>query len=200
MKVFSFLFCGGFGGERRLRRTAIEWLKPQTRDKIIDICSGSGTLTIMLDEVMNGEGEVVGVEISPDLIRKAKNKKGVSGLKFVHADAQYIDFPNNYFDKAVIFGALHEMPYEVRCNVLTEAYRILKPDGIIFILEHNKPGKKWKAGFFSTMERFNPEYKTYKDFLRRGLINQTEQAGFEIVKTEIICWEFFQIVLAAKNP
>jgi hypothetical protein len=49
------------------------------------------------------------------------------------------------------------------------------------------------------MERFNPEYKTYKDLLNRGLVNQITQAGLEIVKSDVISWEFFQIVLAIKT-
>ncbi len=198
MRFFSFIFYGGFGGERRLRELAINWLEPQPGDKIIDICSGSGTLSIMLADVLRGEGEVIGIELSPDLIKKTRKKKIPPGLKFIHGDAQNINFPSNYFDKAVIFGALHETPYEVRRNVLVEAYRVIKPDGHIFFLEHNQPVKKWKATLFSIMERFNPEYKTYKDLLKRGLINQIKQAGFEIVKTDVISWEFFQIVLAKK--
>jgi ubiquinone/menaquinone biosynthesis C-methylase UbiE len=148
MKAFSFLFYGGFGGERRLRELAIEWLEPHAGDKIIDICSGSGTLSIMLADVLKGNGEVVGVELSPDLIRKANKKKALPGLTFIHGDAQNLNFSDNYFDKAVIFGALHEMPYEVRRNVLAEACRIIKPGGSIFFLEHNLPKKKWKATLF----------------------------------------------------
>jgi ubiquinone/menaquinone biosynthesis C-methylase UbiE len=199
MRFFSFLFFGGFGGERKLRGLAIEWLEPHSGEKIIDICSGSGTLAIMLAETLQGEGEVVGIELSPDLIEKARKKKTASLITFVSGDAQKIDYPDNYFDKAVIFGALHEMPNEVRQNVLAQAYRVIRPDGIIFFLEHNQPEKKWKAVLFSTMERFNPEYKTYKDLLNRGLVNQIKQAGFEIVKTKVISWEFFQIVLAVKK-
>ncbi len=199
MKVFSFLFYGGFGGESRLRKLAIKWLEPRPGDKIIDICSGSGTLAIMLAEVLQGDGEVVGIELSPDLIKKTRKKKIPPGVTLIHGDAQKINFSSDYFDKAVIFGALHEMPYEVRRNVLAEAYRVIKPDGLIFIFEHNKPERKWKALLFSIMERANPEYKTYKDLLKRGLIIQIKQAGFEIVKTDIISWEFFQIVLAAKK-
>jgi ubiquinone/menaquinone biosynthesis C-methylase UbiE len=198
MKIFSFLFFGGFGGEKRLRELAIEWLEPHPGDKIIDICSGSGTLTIMLADKLHGEGETVGIELSPDLVAKARKKNIPPGVEFIHGDAQQIDYPDYYFDKAVIFGALHEMPYEVRRNVLSEAYRIIKPGGSIFFLEHNQPKRKWKATCFSAMERFNPEYKTYKDLLKRGLNNQLKEAGFEIIRTDIISWEFFQIVLAVK--
>jgi ubiquinone/menaquinone biosynthesis C-methylase UbiE len=199
MKVFSFFFYGGFGGERRLRELAIKWLDPQPGEKIIDICSGTGTMAIMFAEVLKGHGEVVGIELSPDQIKIARKKKILPGLTFLHGDAQEINFSSDYFDKAVIFGSLHEMHYEVRRNVLAEANRVIKPGGYIFFFEHNKPKQKWKAVLFNILERPNPEYRTYKDFLKRGLTNQIKHAGFEIVKSDIICREFFQIVLAIKK-
>jgi len=48
------------------------------------------------------------------------------------------------------------------------------------------------------MERFNPEYPTYKNMLKCGLTSEIEQAGFKIVRTNTTSWEFLQIVLAER--
>jgi ubiquinone/menaquinone biosynthesis C-methylase UbiE len=198
VKAFCFLFNGGFGGERRWRELIIKWIDPQPGEKIVDICSGTGTLALMLAKGLAGEGKVVGVELSPSQLRMARKKEKVEGLFFIQSDAQSAPFPDGCFDRSVICGALHEMPQEVRQNVLAEAYRVTRPGGRIVIAEHNRPDRKWKANLFDFMERFNPEYPTYRNMLSCGLTSEIELAGFRTVRTDTTCWEYFQIVLAER--
>lgn len=198
VKVFCFFLNGGFGGERRWRELIVEWMNPQQGEKILDICCGTGTLTIMLAKRLAGTGETIGIELSPAQLRIARKKEKPDGLNFIEGDAQVIPFSDSYFDKSVICGALHEMPREVRRNVLSEAYRVINSGGRVVIIEHNKPDREWKASLFDFMERFNPEYPTYKDLLKCGLINEVERAGFKIIRTGTTCWEFLQIVLAER--
>ena len=193
-----FLFYG-FGGERRFRESIVDRLNPQRGERILDICSGTGTLTIMIAKRLAGKGEVTGIEISPDQLRIARRKEKPDGLSFIEGDAQDIPFPDSYFDKSTIFGALHEMPREVRRNVLSEAYRVIRPEGKIAIVEQNKPERKWKSLLLDFLEMFNPEFPTYKDMLECGLANEIKQAGFRVIETDTACWEFFQIVLAEKG-
>ncbi len=194
-----FLFLnGGFGGERRWRELIVEWINPQPGEKILDICSGTGTLTIILGKRLAGTGEVVGIELSPAQLRIALGKEKPDGVSFIEGDAQNIPFSDCYFDKSVICGALHELPREVRRNVLSEAYRIIRPGGKIVIIEQNKPDLKWKALLFDFMERFNPEYPTYKDLLKCGLTNEIKRVGFRIIRTDTTSWEYFQIVLGER--
>jgi len=199
VKTFFFLFNGGFGGERRWRESIIDRLDLQPGDKVLDICSGTGTLAIMLARRLAGEGETVGIEISASQLKVARKKEKIPGLSFIQGDAQQIPFSDSHFDKSVICGALHEMPKKVRQNVLAEAYRVARPGGRIVISEHNKPGQKWKATLFDLMERLNPEYPTYKDMLKCGLTNEIELAGFRILKTDVTCWDYFQVVSAEKQ-
>jgi ubiquinone/menaquinone biosynthesis C-methylase UbiE len=198
LKSFCFLFNQGFGGERRWRESIVEWIDPQQGEKIIDICSGTGTLTVMIARRLGGIGKVVGIELSPEQLRIARKKKKPKGLYFLEGDAQHIPVQDFYFDKGVICGALHEMPQEVRKNVLSEAYRTIRPGGRMVNVEQNKPDRKWKALLFDYLESLNPEYTTYKNMLKCGLTNEIKQAGFRIIKTNTTLWEFMQIVLAEK--
>jgi len=198
VKVFFFLFNGGFGGEKRWRELIMEWINPQPDEKVLDICSGTGALTLILAKRLAGGGKAVGIELSPAQLRIARRKEKPGGLFFIQGDAQDIPFEDCYFDKSVICGALHEMPQKVRQNVLSEAYRVIRPGGRIVIIEHNKPDRKWKANLFDFMERFNPEYPTYKNMLKCGLTNEIERAEFRIVRTNVTSWDFFQIVLAER--
>jgi ubiquinone/menaquinone biosynthesis C-methylase UbiE len=198
LKVLFFLSNGGFGGERRIRKRIIDCIDPRPGDRILDLCSGTGTLTVMIAERISGIGSVVGIDVSTAQLRVARKKEGLKGLTFIQGDAQDIGFPHNHFDKGVIFGALHEMPREVRLKVLSEAYRVLKPGGRMVFFEHNRPSNRWRAAMMDFFERFNPEYRTYKDMLEHGLTGEVEQAGFKIVTRETALHETNQIILAEK--
>ena len=198
VRVFLFLVNGGFGGERRLRQQVIDLLEPQPDGKVIDICSGTGTLSMMLGRQMSDSGEVVGIEISDDQVRAARRKPAPRNVSFVRADAQRIAYHDFYFDGAVIFGALHEIPREARTNILSEAFRILKPGGRMALLEHSRPRRRWLASFYALLERLNPEYPTYRDLLEHGLVTEVTLAGFRILRTHTVALEFFQIVLAER--
>jgi ubiquinone/menaquinone biosynthesis C-methylase UbiE len=198
VRVLCFFLNRGFSGERRWRQLITEWINPEPGQKILDICSGTGTLTVMLAKRLLGIGEVVGIELSSAQLRIARKKGKPKGLFFIRGDAQDIPFSDCYFDKGVICGALHEMPQEGRQNVLSEAYRVIRPGGTIVVIEHNKPDRKWKILLFDSMERFNPEYKTYKNMLKCGLTNEIERIGFRVVRTSTTSWEYFQIILAER--
>lgn len=198
VKVLFFILGGGFGAEPQWRESVVEWINPQPNERILDICSGTGTLTIVLGWRLRGTGEVVGIETSPHQLNIASKKRKPDNVCFVRGDAEAIPFPDRHFDKGVICGALHEMPGDVRRRVLGETYRVIRPGGSMVVFEPNEPGRRWKRWLFDFLERFNPEYQTYKDLLRCGLIEEVERAGFEVVRRAITSWEYFQMVLAGK--
>jgi demethylmenaquinone methyltransferase/2-methoxy-6-polyprenyl-1,4-benzoquinol methylase len=198
IKAFCFILNGGFGGERRWRQLIVEWIDPRPGERIIDICCGTGTLSIMLGKKIAGTGEVIGIDLSGRLLNLARKKKKPDAVSFLEGDAQAIPFPDGHFDKGVICGALHELPAEVRHRVLLEAHRVIRPAGRLVVVEHNDPKRKWKRWLFGSLERFNPEYSTYKDLLRCGLNNEIEASGFRILRTDVTSWEFFQMDLAER--
>jgi demethylmenaquinone methyltransferase/2-methoxy-6-polyprenyl-1,4-benzoquinol methylase len=199
VKVLFFILNGGFGGEKRWRQLIMEWIDPQSGERIIDICCGTGTLSLMLGERLAGAGEVMGIDLSPKLLNIARKKQRPQGVTFLRGDAQAIPFADGSFHRGVICGALHEMPHEVRQRVLGEAHRVIRPNGRMVFVEHNEPKRKWKRSLFGFLERFNPEYPTYKDLLERGLTDEIERGGFRVVRTDVTSWDFFQIVLAERQ-
>ena len=198
VRSLCFLANKGFGGERRWREMIVDWIDPQPGEKILDICSGTGTLAVMVAKRLGGRGKVVGLDLSPAQLRVAKEKEKPQGLHFLEGDAQKIPFSDSCIDKGVICTALHEMPQEVRKNVLSEAYRVIRPGGRMVNVEQNEPERKWKAKLFDFLESLSPEYITYKNLLKCGLTEEIKRAGFRVVETTTTLWEFMQIVLAEK--
>jgi len=114
------------------------------KDKIIDIGCGAGGLTRKLAQIAT-EGEVVGIDISEEYIKKLnlakeRDKSGdYKNVVFVLASAEDIPYPNNYFDHAVCsesFGFWDE-PEEG----LAEAKRILKPGGKLYLVNSHKDAR-----------------------------------------------------------
>jgi hypothetical protein len=92
-RAFFLVFNGGFGGERRWREQVVGWVDPRPGEKILDMCSGAGTLTLLVGRRLHGMGEVVGIEMSPDQLRIASKKPAPDGVRFLEADVQRVPFP-----------------------------------------------------------------------------------------------------------
>jgi len=193
-----FFMNGGFGGERRWREDIVDLLDPGPGERLVDLCSGTGTLTILMAEKRKGSGEVTGIEISEAQLRVANRKHLPPGLTFVHGDARHAMYPDGHFDKAVICAALHEMPRETRKMVLAEAFRLVRPGGRLVAVEHHIPGEWHKALFINAFEYLTPEYPTYKDLLESGLKNEVEAVGFSTLEVRTTASEYFQMILAKK--
>jgi demethylmenaquinone methyltransferase/2-methoxy-6-polyprenyl-1,4-benzoquinol methylase len=193
-----FFMNGGSGGERRWREDTVDFLDPLPGERIVDLCSGTGTLTIMIADRLGGRGEVVGIEVSETQLRVARSKRIPPVLTFVHGNAARTTFPEGRFDKAVICAALHEMLRETRDDILGEALRLLRPGGRLVSVEHREPVERRKAFLINAFEYLTPEYPTYRDLLDSGLQNEVEAAGFTTIDTGITASGYFQMILAEK--
>jgi ubiquinone/menaquinone biosynthesis C-methylase UbiE len=76
------------------------------------------------------DAEYVGVDLSPSMLRRARERATVRGLanaEFIEADAAAIPLPKDFADLLFSFWGLHCFPDPGAA--LREAARILKPDG-----------------------------------------------------------------------
>jgi len=111
--------------------------------KFLDIGCGRGDLIIQL--ALNFQNSVfVGVDPNPYGIEEAKKtilqmglEKRVSVEKIGGEGLSYSD----EFDMANMVVTLHEIPPDVRVKVVEKAYRALKSDGQLLILDFSYPSK-----------------------------------------------------------
>ena len=105
-------------------------------ERILDIGCGSGTLNLMIAEIL-GEGLIFGIDIAPKMINIAKKKAKEQDYKIDYkvGNSTKLPYENNEFD--IVFTCLmyHHLTYEEKSETLNEIQRVLKQDGKYFSFE-----------------------------------------------------------------
>ena len=194
-----------FGGERKIRKRVLNLLSIKPGDKVLDAACGTGTSALIMAEMVGANGEVVGIDLSPNmlavskakLIKIAKSKVKSQNISFLCANTEDISYPDNYFDKAHISLALHEMIHEGRVNTLREIHRVLKPSGIFVVADFGNPGGLFARFLFKILMLV--ETDTARDMMKRGLLNEIKDAGFNVREVIILLGGIAQIIVATKS-
>lgn len=110
------------------------------KSNILDVASGTGDMTIMLAKYFI-QSNITGLDLSQEMLNIAKKKilkKNIkNNIKLIKGDVENIPIESNTFDVVtIIFGIRN---FENIESSLNEIYRILKPKGLILILEFSKP-------------------------------------------------------------
>lgn len=107
--------------------------------RILDVGSGAGIDLPALARLAGPSGIVVGLEINHDLVREARkvavehaDEKSANMLVF-HGNAHQMTLPNAEFDRARTDRALQHFPNP--SQALAEIWRVLKPGGILTLVE-----------------------------------------------------------------
>ena len=80
---------------------ALDTLKPQSGERILEIGCGTGTTTLALGGRVGASGEILAADLSRPMLNKAIERANVSAehpITFVEADAQVHSFPTATFD------------------------------------------------------------------------------------------------------
>ena len=154
---------------------------------IVDMASGIGYSTSIIDEKFNGN--VVGIEMSPYYLNKASEL--YPSLNFIHGNVENTKLDDNSQDIVFISYLLHELPEYVSENVINEARRVLKPFGILAVLDMNsniKASSIVSQYIFDRTEPYLEEYKSFsknrKEILERNWFTLLEEVEY-LPKTSI---------------
>src|ERR1019366_249730 len=106
-------------------------------ERILDLGCGSGWATRLLARMVGegpqGFGQVVGVDISDEMIRQARAaSKEFDNVMFVVGSAAQIPWEENFFDKVLSVESFYYYPDQDRA--LMELFRVMAPRGRVFIL------------------------------------------------------------------
>jgi len=128
-----------FGIDEVWRKKIYKIAKESNPKIILDLATGTADIAIELANIQNAK--IIGVDISKKMLNVGSKKILKKNLKSkIHlqlGDAENIDYPDKYFDVVTIgFGVRNFENLKVG---LKEAFRVLKKNGKIIILETSVP-------------------------------------------------------------
>ena len=129
------------GIDRRWRRRAIRSLSLTGRERVLDICTGTGDLAIAARTARPPAARVVGVDFAAAMLRvghdKLRREQLTDTVTLVRGDATCIPAAGASVDAVTLaFGIRNVENANAACD---EISRVLKPGGRLAILEFSVP-------------------------------------------------------------
>jgi len=126
--------------------------------------------------------EVHGIDVAAPCLRYAHARAEAQGraIHFTQMNAEALDLPDASFD--VVFSSmfLHEIPQKGIANIMREAFRVLRPGGLMLHMElpPNSQLSPYDAFYLDWDSAYNnePFYKPFRDLKPEELCRQ---AGFD---------------------
>lgn len=115
--------------------------------QVLDVCCGTGDWSIQLAEKAP-EAQVTGLDFSENMLEVAKDKtKHYKNIELLQGNAMDMPFEDGLFDFVTIGFGLRNLPgYK---SAIDEFYRVLKPGGVLVILETSNPENKLVSSAFN---------------------------------------------------
>lgn len=122
------------------RRKAINSMKEDKPQVILDIATGTGDMAIMAARMLK-PSKIVGIDISEGMLEFGRQKVEKQGLNSIielqKGDGETINFPANTFDAGMVaFGVRN---FEHLEQGMRDINRVLKPGAKLVVLEFSKP-------------------------------------------------------------
>jgi ubiquinone/menaquinone biosynthesis C-methylase UbiE len=110
----------------------VEICQLQPGDQVLDAATGTGFAACASARAVGSDGHVVGVDISPGMLREARtamNRAGLTNIDFLEADVVHLPAAfATRFDAVICAAGLLYMQFD---DALREWHRVLRPGGRI---------------------------------------------------------------------
>ena len=130
-----------FNLDKSWRKRALQVAAPTAAERWLDVCCGTGKLTLEIRRSLDSDGEVTGLDFTAAMLavaRQAEKQAKLSApVNWQEADAMAMPFSDATFDGVTIGFGLRNLP-DLDLG-LREMRRVLKPGGRLVCLELSHP-------------------------------------------------------------
>jgi SAM-dependent methyltransferase len=102
----------------------------QPGERVVDIGSGAGIDSLIAAKMVDPDGQVIGVDMTPamlEMARKSASEAGAGNVEFREGLAESLPVPDGWADVVISNGVLNLLPDKLAA--LQEMARVLKPTG-----------------------------------------------------------------------
>ena len=137
--AYRYDFLNSFlsvGIDRRWRKKALQPIRQEKVEITLDLACGTGDFSFTILKMLKPL-QVIGVDLSEKMLEIAQSKTRKMKLQekvhFIHCDCENLIFDSNKFDLVTVaFGVRN---FENPDKGIAEMFRVLKPGGIVVVLE-----------------------------------------------------------------
>jgi demethylmenaquinone methyltransferase/2-methoxy-6-polyprenyl-1,4-benzoquinol methylase len=137
------------GLDRRWRERAADRAELRFGERALDVCCGTGDLSLELAGRVGPGGSVIGCDFSEPMLARARDKAaraGATHVSFEWADALDLPYEDAAFDAVTVgFGVRNFADLD---RGLAELARMLRPGGRLVVLEITQPQRPPLSWFF----------------------------------------------------
>lgn len=147
------------GMDRRWRRRAVREVGAHSDMNILDVCCGTGQLSLELGRAISADGSITGLDFSKNMLDVArdtlKNSPQSDRIQFIHGNAMALPFPDHHFDGVTVGWGLRNLP-DLSAGI-REMTRVVKPGGKVVSLDMAKPSiPGFKQAYWLYFEKLVP--------------------------------------------
>ena len=105
-------------------------------ERVLDLGCGAGTDTLVAAQMVGPEGGVVGIDMTAEMLAKARAataELGAKNVELLEAEAERLPFPDASFDVVISNGVIDLIPD--KDAVFAELFRVLAPGGRIQVAD-----------------------------------------------------------------
>jgi len=99
-------------------------------EQVLDLGSGAGTDSLVAAQMVGPDGGVVGIDMTPEMLAKARAGAAaldLENVEFVEGEAEQLPFGDESFDVVISNGVIDLIPD--KDAVFAELFRVLRPGG-----------------------------------------------------------------------
>lgn len=128
-----------FGVDLKWRKKLVARVASESPKRVLDVATGTGDLAVAIAK--SCEAHVIGLDLSPGMLDVGKQKVSESQLgdriEMVIGDSELLPYPDHSFDAVTVAFGIRN--FENLDQGLTEILRVLRPGGLLAVLETSMP-------------------------------------------------------------
>ena len=148
------------GVDRWWRRRLVAAVRRHHPGTVLDLATGSGDVAFAIARGLQPTPEIVGMDFCQPLLdqaelkRKATGHPGEKSVRFLPGDGLNLPLPSANFDTVTIAFGLRNLADRPRG--LAEMRRVLKPGGMLHVLEFSQPSPWFRPFYYFYLRRLLP--------------------------------------------